>query len=137
MQDITIPAASTTVGFMEKIKGYLSPDYWIQRFNLDKEKLINLALYFGAGFFLGFLLKKYSRYVFAFALFSLGMAALMYLDVVSFAINWSKVHSMLGLQSTTMPPDATILSLFWEWAKLNASMAFSFALGFLLGLKVG
>lgn len=137
MQDITPPTAPTTVGFMEKVKGYLSPDYWVQRFNLDKEKIINLALYFGAGFFLGFLLKKYNRYVFAFALFSLAMAALMYLDVISFAINWSKVHSMLGLQSTTMPPDATLLSLFWEWAKLNASMAFSFALGFLLGLKVG
>jgi len=137
MHDMSTPAAPTTVGFMEKMKVYVSPDYWVQRFNLDKEKLINLALYFGAGFFLGFLLKKYSRYVFAFALFSLALLALMYLEVVTIAINWSKVHSMLGLQSTTMPPDATVLSLFWEWAKLNASMVFSFALGFLLGLKVG
>ena len=129
--------APATMGFMEKMKIYLSPDYWVKRFNLDKEKLINMALYFGAGFFLGFLFKKYNRYVFAFALFSLAIAALMYLDIVSFAINWSKVHSMLGLQSTTMPPDATLLSLFWKWAKLNAAMVFSFALGFLIGLKVG
>lgn len=129
--------APVTVGFLEKMKVFASPDYWMQRFNLDKEKIINLLLYFGAGFLLGFLLKKYSRYVFAFALFALALTALMYSDIVSFSINWPKVHSMVGLQSATMPPDATLLTLFWEWAKLNASMAFSFVLGFLLGLKVG
>lgn len=137
MQDMAPAATTTTVGFMEKIKGYLSPDYWVQKFNLDKEKVINMLLYFGAGFLLGFLLKKYNRYVFAFALFSLAIAALMYLDVISFAINWPKIHSMLGLQVTTMPSDATLMSLFFEWAKLNAAMVFSFILGLLVGLKVG
>jgi len=135
MQDaVTAPA---TLGFMDSMKDYISPDYWVKRFNLDKEKMINLALYFGAGFIIGFLLKKYSRYVFSFALISLAIAVLIYLDIVTFAVNWSKVYSMIGLQSSTMAPDANLVALFWAWAKLNAGMVFSFILGFLFGLKVG
>jgi hypothetical protein len=137
MQDVvTAPASQATVGFMEKAKGWLNPDYWMQKFNLDKDKLINLALYFGAGFFIGFLLKKYSRYVFAFALFSLAIVGLMYIDVVSFAINWTKIYGMLGLKATALPADATFWAIMWEWVKLNAAMVISFAFGFLFGTKV-
>jgi hypothetical protein len=138
MQNVVPSAEPTaTVGFMEKAKTYLNPDYWMQKLNLDREKVINIALYFGAGFFLGFLIKKYNRYVFAFALFSLALAGFMYLDLVTIAINWSKIYGFIGLKTTSLPADATFWAIMWEWTKLNAVMVFSFLLGFLFGIKVG
>lgn len=107
---------------------------WADKLNLTTPKIIEIASFFAVGFFLGFLIKRYSKYVFICAL-SL-IAALFLLDNFEFVtIDWIKIREVTGIS-----PNDTIGMLFrnyFEWIKNNLIAVISLFIGFIIGYKIG
>lgn len=123
-------------GLIESLKNAMQPESIASKIGMDKNVLIDIGLYGAIGFIVGFLLKKYSEYFIAFALFIVGIVVLQQFDYVSFSINTPKIHQMLGLQSAPVVGDKYGVLLL-EWMKANVAGSASLVVGFLIGLKVG
>ncbi len=124
------------VGWLDRIKETLNLKDIMDKFELSKNTLIELGLYCGIGFLSGFLLKKYGSYVFIVVLMIVGLIVLQQFDIVTITVNWNKVQEVFGIQPTTTL-DTNVLTVYWEWVKLNFAIVLSFSVGFLIGLKVG
>jgi len=124
------------MGLLDKIKESFNPEAISKKFNLNRSTLMEMGVYLGVGFVSGFLFKKFSKYVFVFALGVAGIFVLQQLGVVSIVVDWNKMHELFGIRSVTMP-DASIFGVYWNWIKVNAKLVLSFSGGFLVGLKVG
>lgn len=128
-------AATTNTDWVSSVKETMSPDNLMKKFDLTSDKLINIGLYLAAGFFAGFLLKKYAHVLFTIALGIAILSVLHYSGFITVAINWDKLQALgLGPVPTI---DATVLTLAWEWVKMHVAVVLSFIIGFLIGVKVG
>lgn len=121
---------------IESLKNAIQPEVIANKIGMDKNLLIDIGLYGAIGFITGFLLKKYSEYFIAAVLLAIGVMVLQHFDYVSFSINSSKIHQMLGLQSSSVVGDRYGVLLF-EWMKSNVAGSASLVVGFLVGLKIG
>lgn len=126
----------TYSSLIDKVKTSLRIDTLTSKLQLSTNKLIEMGVYLGIGFLSGFLLKKYSSYVFVFVLFLVGIVVLQHLGVLSVVINWTKVQELFGIQPAVLS-DATVFALYWEWIKMNFALVLSFSIGFLIGLRIG
>lgn len=125
---------TTQSGWMDTVKSKSSS--LIEKIRDSKETIFDIALYGGLGFLLGYLVKKFSSYLIAFAIFILILFVLQQFEFMFVAINWAKVQSTLGIQPVNSA-EASILGAVWEWMKANVLISVSFIIGFLLGLKFG
>jgi uncharacterized membrane protein (Fun14 family) len=132
---VTIDPAGQ-VGFVETIKNSMQPETVAQKIGIHKNALIDIGVYGAIGFIMGYLLKKYSEYFISLVLFIIGLILLQQFDYVSFSINSYKMHEALGLQDMPMVGDA-YGSLLWEWIRTHVVSSSSFAVGFLIGIKIG
>lgn len=121
---------------IESLKNAIQPEVIANKIGMDKNLLIDIGLHGAIGFITGFLLKKYSEYFIAAVLLAIGVMVLQHFDYVSFSINSSKIHQMLGLQSSSVVGDRYGVLLF-EWMKSNVAGSVSLVVGFLVGLKIG
>jgi hypothetical protein len=121
--------------FFSKLGQVLDPRTWMERFNISKDALVGVTLYLGIGFLAGFLLKRFGAYIFVFILGIVSLLVLQQLQVVSLSVNWAKANEIFGLQPVAI--DGGIVTVYWEWVKMNAVLVFSFSVGFLIGLKIG
>lgn len=123
-------------GLIESLKNAMQPEVIANKIGMDKNVLIDIGIYGAIGFITGFLLKKYSEYFIAAILLIVGILVLQQFNYVSFSINTSKIHQMLGLQSSSVVGDRYGVLLF-EWMKANVAGSASLIVGFLIGLKIG
>lgn len=123
------------VGLIDRIKTQLNTETIMDRLRTSKNKLIEMGIYLGAGFVVGFLLKRYAQYVVVGILCLIGLVVLQQMGVLEIVINWDKVQEVFGIQ--VVPNGANVMNVYWEWIKLNFTLVLSFSVGFLLGLKVG
>ncbi len=128
-------ATSTNADWAVSVKETMSPDNLMKKFDLTSDTLINIGLYLAAGFFAGFLLKKYAHVLFTIALGIAILSVLHYSGFVTVTINWDKLQTF-GIGSVPTI-DATVLTLAWEWVKMHVAVVLSFLVGFLIGVKVG
>jgi len=123
-------------GLIERMKEVAEPEAIAQKFGIDKNLLIDIGVYGGIGFIVGFFLKKYSEYFISLALLVVGLVVLQQFDYVSLSVNVVKVQEALGLMQ--MPLDSNAFGAFiLEWMKMNVAASSSLVVGFLIGLKVG
>ena len=125
--------APMQLSWFDKIKQTLRIDELTKSLNISKQTIIDVALYAGIGFLIGFLLKKYSYVVAVAVVIVLGIIILQQFDFISLTINWNHVNDVLGLKGTVMPVETN----WWEWVKVNAIALFSLFVGIALGLKIG
>ncbi len=135
-QTMVEQGAAPKAGLFTRIKETLSPDALAERFNLTKSRMLEMGLYLLVGFIVGFLLKKYSRFVFAAALIGILLVVLHQLNILTLSINWAQVRETLGIAPSSAAPDATLLNVYWEWVKANVALVLSFSVGFLVGLRL-
>jgi len=109
---------------------------FIKKIKLSKEKLIDIALYLVIGVLVGFLLKRFFKYVVFFAIFIGSIFLLKYYGFLTFAVNWDKVHDILGITAIGKI-DGNILSVAWAWIRANVIIFISFVVGFIIGWKIG
>jgi len=117
---------------IEKFKVWVQD--WFTRLDLSTTKILELLTYFGVGFFVGFLLKKYFKYIFiAILILGLGLFILQNSNVIS--IDWVKIRQLTGVS-----PEDTLGSLFQiylDWIKQNLLIIITGFVGLLVGYKIG
>jgi hypothetical protein len=121
-------ATASTTNWLEKIKTTLGLD----KLHITTDTIIQVCLYVGAGFLVGFLLKRLSTYLLA-IVFALVVILLMnQFGWLTMIINTDKIQEFFGMQSG----QTTLLVALWYWAKAHVAYVLSFIIGFLVGLKV-
>lgn len=127
-------AGNETVGlsWFETLKAKLNPSALMQQFRESKSTILEMILYFGIGFFTSFLLKRYGQYIIVFIIM---LIVLQQSGIIQVTVDWNTIQHFMGLQKTVV--EGNIVTLFWEWVKLNLVPVLSFCVGFILGLKVG
>jgi uncharacterized membrane protein (Fun14 family) len=128
------PIQESSMNIMDSFKNAMQPETIANKLGIDKNTLIDIGLFGAIGFLAGFLLKKYSEYFIAFALFIVGIIVLQQFGYVSVGLNISKVHEVLGIQAAPMTTDGYGM-LVIEWMKSNVPAAASIIIGFLVGMK--
>ena len=113
---------------------------WWESLNLEKtfgsssSEAIHVAIYFVSFFAVGFLFKKYLKYLFWSIVISLliikGLEFYKILDIDGEALN-----TILGLEPTATV--GTVTNNAFEWIKVNVVIAVASTLGFLIGYKLG
>lgn len=121
-------------GWVSTIKGSFYE--LLDKLDLSQESATNMALYGGIGFLSGFVCKKSSSYVLVALLVVLGIALLHQYDVINIMINWDKMSALLGIHQAAMTGDHFV-AFAWEAVKANAAISVCYAIGFLLGFKLG
>lgn len=125
--------SATATGVLDSAKEYLNPQGIMDKLHLSRQKIFELGIYFGIGFLLGFLIKKYAKFLFAVAATVVAIVALQQFDVVTVVINWDRVQELFGIQYPNL--DTDIFTMYWEWIKVNMGLVLSLSIGFILGYK--
>jgi len=108
----------------------------LDKINISQESTTNMALYGGLGFLSGFVCKKSSSYVLVALLVVLGLVLLHQYNAIHIAINWDEMSRLLGIHPAEMTGD-NLFAMVWEAVKANSAISASFAVGFLIGFKLG
>ena len=88
-----------------------------EKLNLSKHKLLDMALFLGVGFLIGFLWKRYANYFIAGIIFITILIIFNQLDLLLLSINWVKVQECCGVEPARA--DADILGMLWNWVRDN------------------
>ena len=107
---------------------------WVRDLNLTPAGIIEIYSYFGGGFLVGFLLKKYFRAgLVLIILFVAAGWALVEFNVVT--INWGNAQNLAHV--TPNDTLGTIVASLAQWCKQHLVIVVSSLVGFLLGHKAG
>jgi len=123
-------------GMFDTVKEALRPSNIAQTIRTHKEMLIEIALYAGVGFLVGFLLKRYSTIVSALMLCIVALVVLQQMGMINLTIYWDRFYEMVGMQPIVTSDDST-MAMCTQWAKLNMRVLVSFGAGAVIGFKVG
>jgi len=108
----------------------------LDRLKLSQESTTNIALYGGVGFLTGFVCKKASSYVLVALLVLLCIAILNQYNILCISVNWHEMSAVLGINPSNMTGEG-LANWVWGWIQVNAAISFSFAVGFIVGFKLG
>ena len=125
---------TSSQGWFEGIKLSLL-EFW-QKIKDSKDILLDMVLFFGVGFLIGFFLRKYGQYVAACIVFCVCLVLLAQLNIIDIHINWQKIEAMLGVQAIAQSQGNALFNGYWLWIKANMFAAASFCVGFLVGLRM-
>lgn len=109
----------------------------MEKFQNYKGNVLEVAVYAGIGFVIGFLFKKYLKYLMIIILFIVALIVFDQFDLVHTNINWQKIQELFDIQSTGQSFNAQAFGSYVQWAKANVVIVLSASVGFLLGLKLG
>ncbi len=135
-----------TEQFSEKASGIFSTareslresfNVMLEKFKDYKGNAIEIAVYAGIGLLVGFLFKKYIKYILLLVLFVVSLVILEQFDILHTNINWPKLQELLNVQATADVFNAQSAQSYIQWAKANFVVVFSASIGFLIGLKLG
>src|SRR3989339_1721211 len=62
-----------------------------------KGNLVEIAIYAGIGFVIGFVFKKYLKYIALVILFIVGLVILQQFDLVHTSVNWQKLQELFNI----------------------------------------
>lgn len=127
-------ASTQQEGLMESMRQYLNPTKVMEKFDLSKQRIIEVGIYFGVGFAIGFLMKKYANFLIA-AVITVGcVVALHYVGLLDITFHMDRVNAWFGITMPSVQGD--LFYHLWEWVKSNVILVVSFVIGFLIGIKV-
>ena len=134
MDNVTIPVAPIKKGFLEILKEKINFEVLKEKLNISKEQFVELATYFGIGFFTGFLFKKYARYL-VISLILLAIA-LKYMESSGLiTLHWDKIQTVVTVNQTAgFEP---LYHVCLEWIKNHIALSISLVVGLIFGYKVG
>ena len=103
-------------------------------FGSTHSEAIQVAIYFVSFFAIGFLFKKYLKFIFLCLIISfLIIKGLEYHKILE--IDWESFNKLLGFEPTAT--FGTIANNALSWIKTNIVVAVASTLGFLIGYKLG
>lgn len=130
-------SAEKATNFLESIKSFLKPDNLLAKFHEWKHTLLDWGIYAGVGFVVGFLLKKYLKYILLLVLFVVALVLLEQFEIIKTNINWEKMQELFGIKSVSEAFDPRLMKSYLDWVKLNFALVLCASIGFICGLKLG
>lgn len=125
------------VGVLDSIKDTLRPANIADKIRANKDILLEIGLYLGIGFIIGFLFKRFSKVVAILVFGAILVLILQQMGILSVMMNWTRLYELLGMQPAAVPNGASVVSLCTEWVRVNVRAIISFVIGMLVGLKLG
>ena len=98
--------------------------------------IVNGLLFAGIGVLSGFLCRKYSSHVVAVIMAVLTLAVFQHLELYTIVVNWQRVYELFGFQFAGAS-SSDIASLLIAAIQENIGLFSSYAVGFLIGYKLG
>ncbi len=124
---------SASLSWIENLKQTLNPTELLEKIKASKATILDVFLYLGIGFIIGFLLKRYGQYI---VVFAIALFVLTHLNIMQVNVNWDNIQNFLGLHQIGNV-EGNVFTVFWQWVKLNAIVVLSFCVGFTFGIKIG
>lgn len=122
---------------LESIKHFwndLDIKKWSEQIGGSSAEAIEASFYFGLAFAIGFLFKKYFRFLIVCILFSLVMVkAMEYGKFIT--IDWQTIKTFFGVTGQTDPNG--IINHYFDWIKDHLLLFVAATVGFLVGYKLG
>lgn len=107
---------------------------WSENIGGSSADAIRAVIYFGAGFAVGFLFKRYFKFLFWSIVIALVLICFLQYNKI-LDIDWQSLNVFLGLEPTA--DLGVLLNGIFEWIKVNLLIFISSAVGFLIGYKLG
>ena len=130
-----VKEVAVKTGWLDAIKENLSFEVLSKKLDLTKEKMVALVVYLGAGLLLGFLLKRFFKYVLFLAAILIGLYFLQKSGAINIVIDWNKMNDFIGIKSVPQV-DSNLFLGYWLWIKANVAISISFLIGFIIGWKI-
>jgi len=126
--------AEKAPGVLGTLKGWWDKIDLEKWFGESSADAIQVAICFVSFFAIGFLFKKYLKFIFFALLFSiLLIKGLEYYQILD--IDWEAFNKVMGFEPQTTI--GSIASMIFEWVKAHLVVTVASLLGFLLGYKLG
>lgn len=125
---------SSVVDWLKDLWDKINIKEWAEKIGGTSSEAVQAAIYFGVGFAVGFLFKKYFKFLF----FSLAIAVvlvlvLQYNKVLD--IDWEALNILMGFEPTA--DVGTMMNSLFDLIKANLLVFVSSVVGFLIGYKLG
>jgi len=125
---------TVAVDWMKNLWDKIDVKGWAQSIGGGSAEAVEAAIYFGSGFAIGFLFKKYFRFLITCLLVSIILIKILEYNMI-LEIDWEGLNVFLGFDSTA--DFNTILNDSFAWIKANLIVFVSSVVGFLVGYKLG
>lgn len=106
---------------------------WSENMAGSSAEALQAAVFFGGAFAVGFLFKKYFKFLFG-SLFMAFIIIKVLEHNLLITIDWAGVNALVGLEPTA--DLTTISSIIFAWIKANIILFVSGSVGFLIGYKI-
>ncbi len=116
-------------GWFDKVKTSLH----LERLKFSTARAVEMGMYLGFGFLVGYMLKRFSAVVLITVLIIIAIVALGQFGIVDLSVNADRVKDLMGLPNVT---DAGAATLVWQWIKDNVILVLSFLVGFIVGIRL-
>lgn len=129
--------AGTFNSFIEWLKALwakINIQEWADSIGGSSADAIRAVIYFGIGFAVGFLFKRYFKFLFWSAAIAFVLIVFLHYNKI-LDIDWQALNVFLGLEPTA--DFGVLLNGAFEWIKVNLLISISSAVGFLIGYKLG
>ena len=107
---------------------------WTQDLGGSSSEAVQAAVYFGLSLAIGYLFKKYFKFIFVCLFVSVFIIKAMEFGHL-LTIDWVAIKTMLGLSSSS--DFNSTLNLFFIWIRKNLLLFIASVVGFLVGYKLG
>lgn len=122
---------------LESVKNFwqnLDLKKWAENIGGSSAEAIEAAIYFGFSFAVGFLFKKYFKFLFASLIVSLILIKVLEYNAF-ISIDWSAIKTALGVSGSA--DFNSVVNHFFDWIKNHLLLFIATSVGFLVGYKLG
>ena len=135
MEEVIVTSKfETVIIWLKALWSKVNIKQWAEDIGGSSSEAVQAAIYFGMGFAVGFLFKKYFKFVF-FTLLSAVILILILQYNQVLTIDWTALNVLLGFEPSA--DIGIILNSTFDWIKQNLITFVSCAVGFLIGYKLG
>lgn len=122
------------VTWLKDLWAHVNVKQWAEDIGGSSSQAVQAAIYFGMGFAIGFLFKKYFKFVFCTLLTAIILILFLEYNKV-IEIDWQALNVLLGFEPSA--DVGVILNTAFDWIKQNLITFVSSTVGFLIGYKLG
>ena len=125
---------SVVIDWLKELWDKIDIKGWAHGVGGSSSEAVQAAIYFGAGFAVGFLFNKYFKFFFSCLFVSLLFILILEYNKV-LMIDWKALNVLLGFEATA--DIGVMLNAIFDWVRENIIVSVAGFVGFLIGYKLG
>lgn len=124
-------------GILDSVKEKVNLQTFFEKVQDSRALILDIAIYGGIGFLIGYLLKRYINAVITMIMMSTLLFVLQQFNLIVITINWEIIYELLGVTQLMHLMGENVHLFVFEWAKANVFLVISWLIGLLIGIKLG